>query len=436
MVYIIVARKGVVFVFDNLFSTIGNLFGVGLAGIVKAILLFIIAVFIAKCVKKFISSAVFKLPFLKDKDNADEVAGFFGELGYLAILLLFVPGICAAIGASSIADPILSMLNKLWAFLPNVIGACIILSIGWRIAKLVKKILESCAVKTDFAFLKRNLNCEKECSKKLAEAVIYLIYVFILVPVFIAALQVLNLNSLTRPAVMMLENILKFVPNMLAFMFITAIGFVLARVFGKLVETTMAASGLDEKTNKFIGKKEGFVLSRLTGRIVHALVVIFFLVEALQALHMVVLSSIGRAIIGYLPNVIASLLVLLFAWMGAGAIERILSGNGMKCGAFIAKYAIYVLAGFMVLSQLSIAPHIVNTAFILFFLAFAIAFGIAFGLGGKDVVKKVLADKYELFAGCKEDCFCDEDFEFEPVEEEEEEDFQFDVIKNDEKKDE
>jgi len=54
------------------------------------------------------------------------------------------------------------------------------------------------------------------------------------------------------------------------------------------------------------------------------------------------------------------------------------------------KAVIFVLAGFMVLSQLGIASAIVDKAFTIAILAVAVAFALAFGLGGKDFAKKLL----------------------------------------------
>ena len=378
---------------QQLTNTLGGLFGFGLAGAIKAIIFAVLAFVLATCAQEGVEKLLAKINFLKEKENASNIIELFGKLIYLSVLLLFIPGICSSLGASSIADPILDMLRKLWTFLPNVIGSCILLLIGYNVAKLVRQLVAPCIEKVLPNVFIQKLGLEAECVKKAAEAIAYIIYIAILVPVFIAALQVLDLTSLTRPAVAMLQNVLSFIPNILAFIFILVIGFMLAKLFGRFTETTISAAGLDGKVQKFIGDTEGFSISRLAGRLVHFLIVVFFTVEALNILHMSVLTSIGKAVIGYLPNVIASIVILLLAWMGAGATGRILATNHMKCGATLLKVFIYVIAGFMVLSQLSIAPHIVNTAFILLVFGVAVAFSISFGLGAKDIVRVYLEKK-------------------------------------------
>lgn len=44
----------------------------------------------------------------------------------------------------------------------------------------------------------------------------------------------------------------------------------------------------------------------------------------------------------------------------------------------------------MVLNQLTIAPVIINSAFILLVAALALAFALSFGLGGRDFASKLL----------------------------------------------
>ena len=57
---------------------------------------------------------------------------------------------------------------------------------------------------------------------------------------------------------------------------------------------------------------------------------------------------------------------------------------------YVAKYAILAFAFFMALSQLGIAPAIINAAFILILGGVALAFGLAFGLGGREHASRYL----------------------------------------------
>lgn len=393
---------------EQLIGSLGNLFGLGIAGVIKAILIFVLAMVLACIAKDAAMLGIMKLPWFKGKDNSLEISEFFGRLVSLSVILLFIPGICSSLGASSIADPILDMLRKLWAFIPNVIGACILLALGYHVARLIRQLLAPCVEKLVPKVLEGRVKYEEADIHKVSETVSYVGYIAVLVPSAIGALQVLELDSLTKPAVLMLQRILAFIPNLLASVIILAIGFILAKTFGRLVETMVAAAGLDEKVSRFANKDKDFHISRVIGKMVHLLVVTFFVVEALHALKMDVLTAIGKAIIGYLPNVVAAVVIVLLAWMAAGATTRVFQTSGFACGKWITKSIIYVIAGFMVLSQLSIAPYIVNAAFIMLIFGVSIAFAISFGFGAKEVVRDYLQRKINGCACHKEEVKTDE----------------------------
>ena len=97
--------------------------------------------------------------------------------------------------------------------------------------------------------------------------------------------------------------------------------------------------------------------------------------------------------VSYLPMLVKTAAILLAAMICANLLETAVAKCCAK-GAKVAKVAVYVVAGFMILSQLNIAPKIVETAFVALIYAIAIAAALAFGLGGKDYAKNIL-DKLE-----------------------------------------
>ena len=79
---------------------------------------------------------------------------------------------------------------------------------------------------------------------------------------------------------------------------------------------------------------------------------------------------------------------LFAANMAGSAIEN--KFPKAKAAALIAKVAIYVVTGFVCLSQLGVAIAIVETTFILIIAALCIAFAVAFGIGGRTFAANTL----------------------------------------------
>lgn len=382
---------------ERFFSPLARLLGEGMMGVVKAVLLLVLAYFIASAVRSMLKALLNKTSFCKSQEDGakkESIVEYIGDIAYLFVMLLFVPGIFSALGASTIATPILDMMRSIWSFLPNLLGAGIVLMLGNLVAKLIRQLLAPALKKANVDKLQEKLGCETPSEVSLSETLAYLVYVLILIPVIIAALQVLKLDVLTAPATMMLQEILTYIPLVAAALFVAGLGVVLGRLVSQIVTRLIAASGADEKVKEFIGETSyKFSLSGIVGSILNGVIVILFTVQGVNLLKLEILTKVGTAIIGYLPNILAAVLVMAAAWIGSAAAQRAFEKNGFTCCAAFIRGLILVIAGFMILSQLGIAVSIVNEAFIIILTGAALAFAIAFGIGGADIVKKYLAKR-------------------------------------------
>ena len=382
---------------ERFFSPLARLLGEGMMGVVKAVLLLVLAYFIASAVRSMLKALLNKTSFCKSQEDGakkESIVEYIGDIAYLFVMLLFVPGIFSALGASTIATPILDMMRSIWSFLPNLLGAGIVLMLGNLVAKLIRQLLAPALKKANVDKLQEKLGCETPSDVSLSETLAYLVYVLILIPVIIAALQVLKLDVLTAPATMMLQEILTYIPLVAAALFVAGLGVVLGRLVSQIVTRLIAASGADEKVKEFIGETSyKFSLSGIVGSILNGVIVILFTVQGVNLLKLEILTKVGTAIIGYLPNILAAVLVMAAAWIGSAAAQRAFEKNGFTCCAAFIRGLILIIAGFMILSQLGIAVSIVNEAFIIILTGAALAFAIAFGIGGADIVKKYLAKR-------------------------------------------
>ena len=353
----------------------------GFAGVVKAIIILVIAYFLAKAGKKFGENITER--FIKE-EKFKAIPPYVGNLVYLAVILFFLPGICEALGAKSIAMPIVGMMNTLWGFLPNLIGAGIILTVGKMVAKLAKELIVPLLERLD---VWQNQCCDNP-SIKLSQSIGNVIYVLIFVPVIIASLEVLKLGSMTRPAVQMLEEVLIYIPLLIGSLLLLFLGVVAGKLAGNVVRGLIGATGIDTKVASLIGR-EKFLLSDITGSIVHVLIVTFFTVEALAVLRLKILTQIGMAVVSYLPNIIGAVIIMLGAYMLTGILSKMF---GCKKPISIGVYTVAVV---MIFSQLQIAANIVNVnaAFLILMTGVSLAFAISVGRGGSDFVKEYLIDK-------------------------------------------
>lgn len=380
---------------SELFSTFLT---TGAWAVIRAVLLLLVAFLCAKIVKSLVNKALSKTKLGagdSSSDTASEGRGktvdFLGRLMYLLVFLLFVPGIFDSLGLGEMSAPILNLLNTMWGYLPNVLAAVIVLWVGFFIAKLVRELLVPVFGKLKVNRLQEKAGLDVTDSAKLSNTLAYIVYVLILIPVVITALQVLNIQAISAPAVKMLDVIFAFIPNILAALMIIVIGCTIAKFAGGIVESLIASAGLDAKLSNLLDSKAPqFILSRVIGRTVSTVMVIFFIVESFSVLHLQVVTDIGSAIIGYLPYVLAAVLILMACYVVNAIIQKALRKGEHTGAALVSKCAIYTIGVFMVLNELGIAGEIVNTAFILIVAALAVAFAISFGIGGREFAGRML----------------------------------------------
>lgn len=164
------------------------------------------------------------------KENIEKTIRFVGKLVYFIVFLLFVPGIFEKLGLNNVATPLVSMMNNLVAYLPNIIGAIIIAIIGLFIAKVVKEIVSPILRKLKVNEWAAKIGID---TKKIdvAGIIATTFYIIIIVLFVVEALSTLQLEILTRIG----NSIIRYLPYALSAAAILLIAFLL----GSWVESTL-----------------------------------------------------------------------------------------------------------------------------------------------------------------------------------------------------
>ncbi len=383
-------------IINSFVAAVGN----GIWSVIMAALILVAAFVVAAIVRSLVLKLLGKGKIGQFLDKLDTAGGdgkaggtreFIGKLVHLLVFLLFVPGIFAALGMREVISPITGLLNIVWGYVPNVVAAVIVLVVGCFVAKLVRQLLIPVFSRLNVDKLQEKARVEVSSSAKLSSTLAYIVYVLILIPMIIMALDVLNISVISTPAVHMLDMIFGFIPNIFVGLVIIIIGCMIGKFVGQIVTRLIASAGLDAKLSGLLDdEKKKFELSRFAGAVVHVVIVIFFVVEGVNVLKLEVLTNIGAVVIGYMPAVLSAVLILAICYVSGSIASKALVSRGHSGYELAAKCAILTVGVFMVLSQLGIAEEIVNSTFKLILAAVAVAFAIAFGVGGKDFASHTL----------------------------------------------
>ncbi|PXW92734.1 putative transporter (transmembrane protein) [Streptohalobacillus salinus] len=377
--------------------------------IIMAIILFAVAWIIAKTLSFLIKKIGKKLPIAQTLNkvgleeegrNQDKIIDVIATLVFYFVLLLFLPAILTTLDLTGIAQPFMSMVNSILDFIPTLFAAALIFVVGWFVAKILRALLTSFLKGVGSEKLADKLGLSKLLDgTTLADVLGTVLFVLIMIPVTISALEQLNVRGISEPAINMLNDIMAILPNIAVAILLVVVGVWLARWLKQLVDSLLTRIGFNNimshlGLNKHSGSTGRFSASYIVGMIVEVIVIILFVGEALQVVELAFFAGLVSAIVAYLPHVVAAVVILAVAFYLGHFVEKIVSSmlNGALSHvlASVAKYSIITLAVFMALNQLGVADTIVNAAFILILGGLALAFGLAFGLGGRETASKYL----------------------------------------------
>lgn len=320
---------------------------------------------------------------------------------FYLILLLFMPAILHALGLSGLSGPFEGLLQSFLDFIPKLIGAALIFVVGYFVAKIIRTVLtnllESVGVNRFSDRLKLTQYIKGTTLSKLIGTIIF---VLIMIPVTISALEALDLTGISQPAIAMLNDIVTMLPNIVVAIVLVLVGLWLAKWVKGVVVSLLENVGLNAVFSKMGVRASGenaVKPAEVVGIIVQVVIVFLFVVEALQVVNLSFIVTLATGIFAYLPMVIAAILILAVGYWLATLAERFVgSVVSTQSGAphvlrYVAKYAILAFAFFMALDQLGIARSIISSAFILILGGVALAFGLAFGLGGREHASRYLS---------------------------------------------
>ncbi|MCF7873343.1 MAG: hypothetical protein K9L84_04400 [Candidatus Omnitrophica bacterium] len=208
-----------------------------------------------------------------------------------------------------------------------------------------------------------------------------------------------------EPGKEMLRKIGEYIPAVLGALVILILGWIIAKVIQKLArkfldlvrfEKFAEKAGISEALSKGNIKNNA---TQLLSALVYWFIMILVLVMVVNALGLTVASQLLDGLLGYIPNVIAAVFVLVLGLFLANLVSGIVrtAASNAKLPkpevlAGLSQWAIVIFAVTASLRQLGIAPFLVSTTFYILFGGICLALSLAFGLGGKDVAAKLLED--------------------------------------------
>ena len=215
---------------------------------------------------------------------------------------------------------------------------------------------------------------------------------------------------LSSSAQKLLDIIFDVLPQLIVAILIVLVGWVVGWLLERALRTVFRTVPVFDEALKNIGLEKVLEragmrvdLGKFFGVIVKVFVMFAFLLAAFDVLGFAEINTfLTETVLAYIPNVISAALVMVLGLIVADFLSKIVSGSAkvVKVHAGLAtkitKWSIIIFSALIALSELGVAPEIIQATIGGIIAAISLALGLAFGLGGQqsasDFLDKVKGD--------------------------------------------
>jgi hypothetical protein len=349
--------------------------------------------------------------------NQLSVSETIGNALYWFIFLVFLIPLLDSLGLNQALLPVQTLVTQIISILPNILGAALIAVVGWFIANVVRRIVTNLLGTTGIDSLGSRFGLSGTSGTQSLSTIIgTIVYVLILIPVAIAALNQLQIDAISVPAISMLQQILNVVPAIFTAIAILIIAYFVGRFVAELVTSILtsigfnnifSALGLRTPTRRVVIPEESTVPSvttrtpsEIVGIIVLVGIMLFATLAAVNILNIPALTALVSGIVVVLGRILSGLVVFAVGLYLANLAFNIITSSGDRQARIlgqIARIAIIALVSAMALQQIGVASDIVNLAFGLLLGAIAVAIALSFGLGTRDIARTQVQEWLDSF---------------------------------------
>jgi hypothetical protein len=240
---------------------------------------------------------------------------------FYLIMLFVVVAFLQTLNLTIVAGPINTLLDQILAYLPQLLGAGVLLLVTWLAASALRLVITRAlvAVRLDERL---SSQAELEAAERVSISstmgtVAYWLVFLLFLPAILGAL---NLQGLLEPVQGMVDQILGVLPNILAAAVILLLGWLAARIVRQILSNLLSGTGLDRFSERvgLSGALGGLKLSSVIGTVVYVLILIPVVTAALDALAIPAVTDPASEMLGAiflaLPSVFGAIVLIGIAY--------------------------------------------------------------------------------------------------------------------------
>ena len=231
-----------------------------------------------------------------------------------------------------------NFFNPMIEGLSATVQAVLLLILAWIFAAIFRNIVKGILKKI---YSRRMQTSSKEITDESQNTINLLgnlTFAVIFFPFLPGALDKLGMSNVSGPIASMAAKFIDFLPNIIAAGILIAFGAFLAKLVSQVVSGTLKKTKLDSLQSKCkIETKSGICFSDIAANVIYVLILITFVIAAVQVLNIPAISAPATEMISqifnFLPRLFAAVILIAFgtflAKLVGGLVKTVLSGTGM-----------------------------------------------------------------------------------------------------------
>lgn len=236
-----------------------------------------------------------------------------------------------SLAANQTVDYLQGIVQQVVAFLPRLLGAVLILLVGWLVAAVAAAIVKGVLNRTKLDNRIASSVTGRD-APQVEGFISSLVFWSILLLTVVAVLDTLELRVASQPLNSFLQQIGIFLPKLVGAGILLAIAWAVATLVKLITVRGLDAARIDERINAPSDERTGLnqlSLSETIGNALYWFIFLMFLVPILDALELkqalVPVQSLITQIISILPNILAATLIAAVGWFLANVVRRIVT---------------------------------------------------------------------------------------------------------------
>ncbi|MBT8472696.1 MAG: mechanosensitive ion channel [Marinicaulis sp.] len=363
--------------------------------VLAAILILLVTYLAAIAVRAILSAAIDRVPFVsganKQNTGGQTIGAGFGAAGFWIIILTGLVLALERLGMTSVSNSVRGTVDQIFSYLPQIIGAVITFFVFMIVARVARQATTATlgAAQADKLPQKVGLAAGEVGVTSMLGAIVFAL---IAIPGGIAALQVLDIDAITEPAVAMLNDVMAAIPNIIVAVIVVTIFAAIAKFVTDLLRRLLPGSGLDNAVANLgllQGADAGVSASGVLARIAGLIILLLGLIQATNTLGFEPLTDALDTVLTMGAQILFGSVIIFAGVLISGIVAKAMSASGSGATDFaakIARYIIVILSVILGVSRMGLDPSgaFITQASLIILIGASLAGGIAFGLGGRE----------------------------------------------------